>query len=44
MMNRSRLPFQLAFDFHPSKAEKNDPSEVSIDKSFPEDAANKLAA
>lgn len=43
-MNRMRLPFQLAFDFHPTKAEKNNPSEVPIDKSFPEDAANKLAA
>ncbi len=42
-MNRMRLPFQLAFDFHPSKAEKNTPSEVPIDESFPEDAANKLA-
>jgi putative DNA methylase len=44
MMNPIRLPFQLAFDFHPSKVEKNDPSEVPIDRSFPEDAANKLAA
>jgi len=43
-MNPIRLPFQLAFDFHPSKAEKNDPSEVPIDRSFPEDEANKLAA
>ena len=44
MTNQVRLPFQLAFDFCPGKAEKNNPLEVPIDTSFPEDAANKLAA
>jgi putative DNA methylase len=44
MTNQVRLPFQLAFDFYPNKAEKNNSSDVSIDTFFPEDAANKLAA
>lgn len=44
MTNQVRLPFQLAFDFYPNKAEKNNSSEVPIDTFFPEDAANELAA
>jgi len=44
MMNRMRLPFQLAFDFHRNKAEKDSTPEISIDKYFPEKAANELAA
>lgn len=39
-----RLPFQLAFDFHRNKAEKDSTPEISIDKYFPEKAANELAA
>ena len=43
-MNPARLSFQLAFDFHPDKAGKNNPSEVPIDTSFLENEANKLAS
>ena len=39
-----RIPFQTALDFHGSQAEKARTHEIPIDKSFPEDAANRLAA
>ena len=39
-----RIPFQTALDFHGSQTEKAYTHEIPIDKSFPEDEANKLAA
>ncbi len=39
-----RLPFQLAFDFNWHEDEKDNASSIPIDKSFPEEAANELAA
>ena len=39
-----RIPFQTALDFHASQAEDAFTHGIPIDKSFPEDAANRLAA
>ena len=39
-----RIPFQTALDFHASQAENAHTNGIPIDKSFPEDAANRLAA
>ena len=39
-----RLPFQLALNFNGSQLDSTPQSEIPIDKYFPEDEANKLAA
>ena len=45
VQNKSmRIPFQTALDFHASQAEDAYTHGIPIDKSFPEDAANRLAA
>ena len=45
VQNKSmRIPFQTALDFHVSQAEDAYTHGIPIDKSCPEDAANRLAA
>ncbi len=39
-----RIPIQIGFDFQGSQFEQEDAYEIPIDKTFPEESANKLAA
>ncbi len=41
---KTLLPFQMALDFHGQQPEKIQTSELPIDRFFPEDEANRLAA